>query len=218
MNIKICIVTVFMFFISGCSSDFSPFLTQYSMPQEGIMYSAPSIDTALIQHPDNLKRVCMGRGADAAVETSKNSNFSLSFVSTGNGNDSEGTSLQDNTGEEEMTGRTPAVLIARELFYRACEFSTNFRLTKEEAVKIYESTLKTVEKGWVGETKKTTVTIGDTLTNKNDTSFSESDSATSRSPGATTDTGATLNSGSIPDDVGAAADDDGETSDTGGGS
>ena len=31
------------------------------------------------------------------------------------------------SGEEEMASRTPALLLARELFYRACESSSNYR-------------------------------------------------------------------------------------------
>ncbi len=34
-------------------------------------------------------------------------------------------------------GRSPAVLIVRELLYRACEFSTNYDLDKDEAKAFY---------------------------------------------------------------------------------
>jgi len=62
-----------------------------------------------------------------------------------------------------MAGRTPAVLMTRELFYRACEFSLNFGLTKQEALDLYNKTLDAVTQVWATEAGNTTVTVGDTV-------------------------------------------------------
>ena len=40
---------------------------------------------------------------------------------------------QESIGSMTMGGRSPAVLITSELLYRACEFSNNFNLDKDEA-------------------------------------------------------------------------------------
>ena len=113
----------------------------------------------------------MGRGADALYETSESANFSLSLVSVAN---TQGDSVgeTDNAGEEEMMGRTPAVLLARELFYRACEFTNNAQLDQKESVKIFNSVLNVIGQGWEIETKNTTVHIGDSLSTKNKNAMS----------------------------------------------
>jgi hypothetical protein len=59
-----------------------------------------------------------------------------------------------------MNGRSPAVLITRELFYRLCETYTNFNLTKEEALPLFQKVLDLVGKGWTAEAAKTAVSIG----------------------------------------------------------
>ena len=42
------------------------------------------------------------------------------------------------SSEAEMVGRTPTVLMSRELFFRTCEFSVNYNLSKKKCqIKIY---------------------------------------------------------------------------------
>ena len=69
----------------------------------------------------------------------------------------------EKSGEREMVGRTPAVLMARELFFRLCEFSRNHDLTKNDAMALYRKTLDAVKEVWQTEARKTTVNIGETF-------------------------------------------------------
>lgn len=62
-----------------------------------------------------------------------------------------------------MSGRTPGVLIAREMFFRTYEFSNNYQLSKDEAMKLYVQTMNAVSDGWKAEIKKTTITFGETV-------------------------------------------------------
>ena len=71
----------------------------------------------------------MGRGADAVFETSDSGDFKLSLINVGNSGGGDEAKVTDNAGEEEMMGRTPAILMARELFYRACELTNNAKLS-----------------------------------------------------------------------------------------
>ena len=66
--------------------------------------------------------------------------------------------------ENGLGGRTPAVLMTREWFFRSCEFSRNYNLTKQEAYQLYLKTLAAVMAGWGKEAAQTTVNIGDTET------------------------------------------------------
>jgi len=70
----------------------------------------------------------------------------------------------ESSGETEMTGRTPGVLMTRELFFRTCEFSKNYKLLQDQALKLYLQTLNAASKGWISEVEKTTITIGETTT------------------------------------------------------
>ena len=151
--------------LAGCAG-FLPKGEMTGFTQEGVLFASPSLGTTLVRDPSNHKKICMGRGADGLFETSESANFSISLVSVAN---TKGDSVgeTDNTGEEEMMGRTPAVLLARELFYRACEFTNNAQLDKKESVKIFNSVLNVIGQGWKNEAKNTTVHIGDSLSTKN---------------------------------------------------
>ena len=72
----------------------------------------------------------------------------------------------EGTSEAEMTGRTPTVLMARELFFRTCEFTTNWQLSKEEAYALWKKTFTTVTTLATIQANQTTVTVGDTVATK----------------------------------------------------
>ena len=177
----------------GCAESIGPFIDSRDFPDGGTISEGPSISTLIVQHPDKIRKVCLGRGADAAFEREDGGNISISIVSVGK-NDAEKSGIQDNAGDEEMAGRTPAVLLARELFYRACEFSTNYQLTKQEAIDLYTSTLQVVQKGWENEAQKTTITIGDKVATTNSNTFSETSATTSQSTNQSTNTSQSTNS------------------------
>jgi hypothetical protein len=96
---------------------------------------------------------------DVAYDKGDDADINYSFINTS----SDQVSAQDNSDEVEMAGRTPAILMAREIFYRTCEFSTNFGLNKQEALSLYQQTLTTVGNVWASEAQNTTVTVGDTI-------------------------------------------------------
>lgn len=77
-----------------------------------------------------------------------------------------------------MAGRTPAILMTRELFFRACEFSQNYKLNKDEALTLYNKTLDTIATVWATEAGNTTVTIGDTVSSTSTVGVSASNSDT----------------------------------------
>jgi hypothetical protein len=152
-------------FLVGCAG-FLPKADIEEFPKEGVLFSSPSVNSTIVQDPKNHRIICMGRGADALFETSESGDFKLSIISVANTGGDEAKET-DNAGEEEMMGRTPAVLLARELFYRACELTNNAQLGSEEAVKIFNSVLKVVGQGWAKESENTRITIGDSLSTKN---------------------------------------------------
>ncbi len=55
------------------------------------------------------------------------------------------------------------MILARELMFRTCEFSQNFKLDKKEALAFYEKTMAAIEKACAIKASNTTVTVGDTV-------------------------------------------------------
>ena len=62
-----------------------------------------------------------------------------------------------------MLGRSPAVLAARDIMYRACELIGNLNLTQEQAIVVYTDSMKIAASILKTEAAKTTVTQTSTL-------------------------------------------------------
>jgi hypothetical protein len=164
--LSVCALS-FLVFGSGCGqTGIDPLTETVDTPPSGIVLSRSSLNVQTLRDPQQLQKVCLGRGADTAYEHSESGGLSVSLVSSPS-QSSESSDFQDNAGEEELAGRTPAVLMAREIFYRACEFSTNYQLTKGEATQIFHAALEAVGSGWSNESENTTVTVGDTVATSN---------------------------------------------------
>jgi len=202
--------------LGACSQLPGPTMKSHDLSGSHIYSSGPSLSSFVVEDRNNPRKICADRGADAAFEFSQEGDFSLSLVSVGK-SDGEKSGVKENSGEEEMVGRTPAVLIARELLYRTCELSMNYSLTKEEAISLFKGTRDSIEKGWVSEAAKTTVTIGDTLTNKNSVSFTQSDTTntqdTTSTTGSASTTSSTSDAASTTSSTSNASDGDSTTSD-----
>ena len=151
----------------GCSTPFEPNLKSESLEPNTVVSGTPSLSGYSAKGKKDKTFVCLGRGADATFNQSESANLSIAIVSTGG--DDKG-SESENTGEEEMAGRTPGVLISREIFYRVCELYTNLDLDKKEAIGLFKSALGTVSQGWLKESSNTKITISDTIQTQQQTS------------------------------------------------
>ena len=134
-----------------------------TLSADSVLFSSPSLKTMVIQDPKNLRNFCLGRGADAVFSETESGDVSITLVSIGN-TAPEKAGVQEQSGEQEMSGRTPAVLMARELFYRACELSNNAQLKDKDAIELFNNVLKVVSDGWLQEGKGTKITIGEKST------------------------------------------------------
>ena len=187
--LKLCLIAFSVVGLSACSSQFEPFFDSAGLPDSGVMSGGASLTNLIVQDPKRLKRICMGRGTDAVIQQSDSANFDLSLISVGKKTDSEKSAIQDNAGEQEMAGRTPAVLLAREIFYRGCEFSNNFNLNKDEALGVFKASLDAIEKIWLIEAQNTKTTVGDSLDVKESDIVSTTRTNTGTADTGTADTG-----------------------------
>lgn len=90
----------------------------------------------LLQSPDDVEKICVAHGPDAVPTVGEG--FSLT-------NAAQGVSADQEVGTGVLGGRSPLVLLARELLYRTCEFSLNYRLGKAEALDLYSQTLQMIQ-------------------------------------------------------------------------
>lgn len=166
--------------LSACASPFEPKVNSVGIEADTVFSSLPSLSQTLVKKIDAPLHTCLGRGSDATFSQSDTGDISISLISTGTSSDSDKADNSESSGETEMGGRTPGVLMAREMFYRTCEFSNNYQLSKDEAMQLYVQTLNAVSKGWGAEVLKTTITIGETVT-VNDTDTTSETSTNSMS-------------------------------------
>jgi len=163
LNLKNLTLGIVALSLSACSSAFEPALKSTGIEGDTVLSSLPSLSQTTVTKAETALRSCLGRGSDATFSQSDSSDISISLVSTGTSSDSDSGGNAESSGETEMSGRTPGVLIAREMFFRTCEFSNNYQLTKEEAMKLYLQTMNAVSDGWKAEIQKTTITFGETV-------------------------------------------------------
>tara|TARA_B100000809_G_scaffold262317_1_gene313035 strand:+ start:496 stop:1143 length:648 start_codon:yes stop_codon:yes gene_type:complete len=144
---------------SACSSIEKPSPKRFNIePDSSISVTAGTSQTFVRSQSANYQ-LCSQPMPDVAYDKGDDADINYSFINTS----SDQVSAQDNSDEVEMAGRTPAILMAREMFYRTCEFSTNFDLNKQEAISLYQQTLKTIGNVWASEAQNTTITVGDTI-------------------------------------------------------
>lgn len=128
--------------------------------------------TYIKKHGD-LDRMC----ATPETDTVPTGESGLSFGSSVLGK-SDVTGLKSGTGELSLGGRSPLVLITRELMFRACEMTNNLNCDEKTTREVYKMFLDTLEKlsltdlGQGSESLASPVSIGSTQT-QNESSPSE---------------------------------------------
>lgn len=146
--------------LNGCSTIQTP-KPQINKIGEDITTVTTTAETTAttFKQKNSLKQMCAAPSPDATFNSSDSDSLSIALVNNSkNSSDGVGASMAE--GGNEMNGRSPAVLITRELFYRLCETYTNFNLTKEEALPLFQKVLDLVGQGWTAEAAKTAVSIG----------------------------------------------------------
>lgn len=160
MKQKIPTVLGVFFVLSGCAQLYEPKPVVTPVTENTMVTRTSSITHTYVLDRNSKYFTCTEPLPDAAFSQGESGSTSISILNFGSS--PEKASESDNSEELEMTGRTPGVLMTRELFFRLCEFSRNYRLTKEEAKAMYLKTLDTVNEGWKSESARTTVNIGET--------------------------------------------------------
>lgn len=143
--------------LGACTAPFmEPEPTVIPVQEETIISSTASTSNTLVLKKDTDFVTCTAPAPDASFSQSSTARVDASVA--GNSDDA---AMAEGSASTAMPGRSPAVLMTRELFFRACEFSRNYELTKHEAHQLYMATMKAAQAGWAAEAKQTTVSVGD---------------------------------------------------------
>lgn len=96
----------------------------------------------VIKDDKSLERYCKGPGPDFSVTASNGVSLGASIPLA------SGASIGSTSGRGalDLGGRSPAVLLAREMFYRTCELIVNIRADQTTAIALYKSTMDAVER------------------------------------------------------------------------
>jgi len=179
--------------MSGCATVEYPEPNQSTLTNNHILTTTSGQGQIYVMTRDNNHYLCSLPQPDSAFDQTDGGNLDFSLISTGG--DKSATSNEDSE-EVELAGRTPTVLMTRELFFRACEFSSNYQLTKDEAKALYMKTLDGVLSNWGIEAGHTTVTIGDTVNSQTAISNKATDqTSTTQTSASTTKSSDTGSSG-----------------------
>jgi hypothetical protein len=122
--------------VAGCGSFGSKNTTTVYDRQGADVVIEPTTGSSFVLTDEKINdQFCMAPPPD--LSDSKNSSGSLSV---------KGVSLSEGTGTSltGLGGRSPAVLISREIMYRTCELYVNGRMTKEESFSLFKSSLDRV--------------------------------------------------------------------------
>lgn len=156
---KLSALVVTSFIATGCSSMYQPEPDISDLDGSHVVTVTAALSQSFVRDGNTSLIICSQPPPDAAFDETEGGYVSMTIPNMGTESGSE----TEGSNDVEMAGRTPAVLITREMFFRACEFSSNFNLSPEDATKVYLQTLDTVSKGWAAEAGNTTITIGESL-------------------------------------------------------
>ncbi|MBX7540392.1 hypothetical protein [Qipengyuania sphaerica] len=103
---------------------------------EHVISTTASLSNTLVLDRQTQFVTCTAPPPDASF--SQGEQASVSAIITGSNDQAN---LGEDSEETGLTGRSPALLLAREMFFRACEFSRNYQLSKDEALQVYLKTM-----------------------------------------------------------------------------
>ncbi len=97
----------------------------------------------IIKESHSTERFCKGPGPDIAATASSGIALGVSGLGLPG---KEEVADESSRGALDLGGRSPAVLLARELLYRACELNLNTNSDPKTAIAVYKMTVDAIER------------------------------------------------------------------------
>ena len=139
-NIKILLILPISILFLGCSIK-TPEVKIVERDNVNVLSNTSDLQMTFLKKQGELERYCGSRQSDVADTRSSGTTIGGSALGD-SGNVGEGNS----EGALSLGGRNPAVLIVREMLYRACELSMNLNADQKTSIEIYSKFLDSIEK------------------------------------------------------------------------
>jgi len=165
----------------GCSEAPRSVITKLKPSENAMVTTSAETSTSLVRDGANGNYYCAPLPPDATYTESSSEALSLTFLNFG-GNDPGDENLSEENSGDEMIGRTPGLLTAREILYRACELSGNHKLSSEQAIELFEKSMKTAANLVSQEVENTTISISTSMTSAHSQSQSNNNATVTPLP------------------------------------
>ena len=154
LTISACVVG--LLFLTSCSSMYEPIPHTSAINSNTVISSTGALSFNILLDRDSNTYFCMAPPPDSEFNQQQGGSVDLSVVKFGG---QEKVSEEIQSEEIQLSGRTPSILMARELLYRVCEHSNNQRLSKNESTTLFKSALQAIQSVWAVEAGNTTISI-----------------------------------------------------------
>ncbi|MGE4418895.1 MAG: hypothetical protein AB7D38_03550 [Sulfurimonas sp.] len=162
------VITLLMLNFTGCAVKGDLFTKEIDRSGIDLIVMEEGSKVTYLKDPNTLERFCASR----EIDTTKTFNEGLGLGLSAGGTQ-EQISGGEGTGAIALGGRSPAVLITREMMFRACELALNLNLDSEKTIEIYKMFLEYTNKLIKNEHDKGSQTAVSQAMNINTTQNSE---------------------------------------------
>jgi hypothetical protein len=125
------IAPLVLLLVSGCATydvDKEYSTTSVKLTNDEVVFHSAQRDILLTKSKKSEYYFCLAPAPDTIMTQKDSDTLGIKQLSN---------ALSDGIGSEALGGRNSAVLLTRELMYRACEFGANYNLTPEQAKDLY---------------------------------------------------------------------------------
>ena len=136
---KVFLSILFTIGLVGCSSKAELAVKEVKRFGVDAIVMDNSAKVTYIKEHNHVDRFCASRESD--VEATSSQGLMLGLSSVGQGEDIGENSTN---GALSLGGRSPAVLITRELMYRACELTMNLNTDTKTSIEVYKMFLDSI--------------------------------------------------------------------------
>jgi hypothetical protein len=137
---RLALILSTLFAITGCSvTPPTPSITD-SLGGVKVYSTTSAMQSSFVKSRNSREHFCDSRMSDVADTASASVGLGASVIGK-----SESLNEGASRGAVSLGGRSPAVLITREVMYRTCEMVMNLDLNKKEALDLYIQTLNLVK-------------------------------------------------------------------------
>jgi len=157
-NLKFVSAGLSLLACASCSTQPHVITQPVKSDENIIISSSAAVTSGLLRDSSDIKHYCASVAADSTFNETAREGASISLFNIGR-SAPEKESVSAGVEETEMVGRTPALLVSREILYRICELTGNRSFTNNEVLKLYEKTIDAIVQIASKETANTSISI-----------------------------------------------------------